>query len=230
MNTPPLIDTTYIIETPEGVELTLHIAGPVVRAIAWFIDLCIRLLIYILLGNMLLKFGNIGVGLLLLMLFLGEWFYYVLFEVYAGGKTLGKRLLGIKVILASGAPVTWSASMTRNLLRVADFLPFLNALGLISMICTKNFQRLGDIAAQTIVIYQDKPIKHNALPNMPAYHLSYPLTLEEQQAIINFAERAQTFSQERADELASIIQPLIADDKNATQALYQIAIGLLGKK
>ncbi|ALG68133.2 RDD family protein [Beggiatoa leptomitoformis] len=222
-----LLDTIQSIETPEGVELTLHVAGPVVRALAWLVDSFIRLGFYFLISQFIFNLGELGIGFFLLIIFLGEWFYHVLFEIYHQGATVGKWLFGIKVLRDSGAPIGWSSSMIRNLLRVVDFLPIFNALGLISMIISKNFQRLGDIAAQTIVVYKEVPIKHLPLPDVPACDLPYPLTLEEQQALISFAERVQILSAARTAELANIIKPVIAE-RETTQMLYQFANGLVG--
>ncbi|MHB1334243.1 MAG: RDD family protein, partial [Sulfuriferula sp.] len=77
-----MLDTYRAIETPEGVELRLRVAGPVVRSLAWAIDLLIRGGIYIALSIVFSMFGKFGWGLLLVGLFLIEWFYPVLFEVY----------------------------------------------------------------------------------------------------------------------------------------------------
>lgn len=227
-----LIDTTRCIETPEGIELHLHVAGPVVRALAWVLDFLIRLALYIAIAYFSDSLGDFGIGILLISIFLLEWFYPVLFEVYNHGATPGKRLLKLKVLRDVGLPVDWSASMLRNILRAADFLPFFYGFGLLSMILNQDFKRLGDIAAGTIVVYQDEPIKTNSLPNVPAQALHFPLPLPEQRAIIAFAERApKAFSLERAEELADIVQPLTGRSGQAgVEILYQLANGLVGEK
>ena len=76
-----MLDTSFPIETPEGVILELHPAGPVVRSAAWLIDIVIRSVIYLSCAYYLSLFGDLGIGLLLIFIFLLEWFYPVLFEV-----------------------------------------------------------------------------------------------------------------------------------------------------
>jgi len=229
-----MLDTTHAIETPEGVELQLHLAGPVVRALAWSIDMLIRIGIYIGLSIVLSMLGGLGTGLILISIFLLEWFYPVLFEVYRQGATPGKKQMGIKVLHESGTPISWSASMIRNLLRAVDFLPALYGFGLVSMLLNREFKRLGDLAAGTVVVYVETTHTQLQVPAARASKLTTPLTLAEQRAIVSFAERAQIFSEARAKELAHIAHPLIHFHPQATnvqdiQYLYEIANGLVGQ-
>jgi len=229
-----LLDTTRPVETPEGIELALRVAGPVIRALAWAIDLGIRSIIYIVLLLLLAQLGNLGIGLLLIAIFSLEWFYPVLFEVYKRGATPGKRVMKIKVLHELGTPVDWSASMIRNLLRAIDFLPFLYGFGLLSMLITRDFKRLGDLAAGTIVVYDDEimPFSKKAessLPDESPRAMPVTLALEEQQAIINFALRSQKLPPGRAEELANIVTPLTeTTGEAAIKRLYQLANGLIG--
>ena len=80
-----LLDGRFPVETPEGVTLTLTPAGAVPRALAWLVDLMLRSVAYLAAGLLLSLFGKGGTGLLLVFMFLVEWFYPVLFEVLAGG-------------------------------------------------------------------------------------------------------------------------------------------------
>ena len=229
-----MLDTTRSIETPEGVELQFRVAGPVVRALAWVIDASIRGGIYIIAGFFFMWLEELGIGLFLLTLFLLEWFYPVLYEVYGYGATPGKRAMKIRVLQASGIPVNWSSAMIRNLLRAVDILPFLYGFGLITMLLNKDFQRLGDLAANTVVVYQEKVAtlpsqKGQSTTDTLAGIILPTLTLAEQQAIVSFAERAQTLSPQRATELANLIVPLTGQkDEAGTQQLYQIASHLMG--
>jgi uncharacterized RDD family membrane protein YckC len=226
-----MLDTTHTIETPEGVELQLRIAGPIVRILAWAIDFGIRSIGYFLLGLLLIKtMIELGTGLFLIAVFLLEWFYPILFEVYRQGATPGKKIMKIKVLHELGTPVDWSASMIRNLLRAVDFLPLFYGFGLITMLMNKDFKRIGDLAAGTIVVYQDDATEYLALPKAQPLAAPYPLTLEEQRAIIHFAERAQTLSPERVIELANLVTPLTGEiGTPAVQVLYQMANGLAGQ-
>ncbi|RKZ38926.1 MAG: RDD family protein [Gammaproteobacteria bacterium] len=224
-----LLDTTRSIETPEGIELALRVVGPVARAIAWAIDLGIRSILYLILLFFLAKLGKLGMGLLLMSIFILEWFYPVLFEVYRQGATPGKRAMKIKVLHELGTPVDWSASMIRNLLRAVDFLPFLYGFGFMTMLINKDFKRIGDLAAGTIVVYEDEKVKTLNLPDESPRAMPIALPLEEQQAIIKFAERAQKLPPGRAIELANIVTPMTGETGEAAiKNLYQLANSLIG--
>ncbi len=226
-----MLDTTRPVETPEGIELALRVAGPTVRALAWAIDFSIRIIFYILLSFILTNFGNFGIGLLLISIFFLEWFYPVLFEVYKQGATPGKRKMKIKVLHESGTPVNWSASMIRNLLRAVDFLPFLYGFGLMTMLINNDFKRIGDLAAGTVVVYEEELLLGGkaGIPDEPPLAIPVTLGLEEQQAIINFADRGQQLSKERSIELANIVTPLTGETGEAAiKRLYQFANGLIG--
>lgn len=226
-----MLDTTRAIETPEGVHLELRVAGPVVRGLAWGLDLFIRSIVYLALVSLLADFGRFGMGLFLLLLFLLEWFYPVAFEVRSDGATPGKRALGIKVVHDNGLPVGWSSSIVRNLLRMVDFLPVAYGLGLGTMLFSRDFKRLGDLAAGTVVVYREGRAKAAALPQAEPVPPPFRLTLTEQRAVLAFAERAPALTPERAEELAEILRPLTGLAGNAgMRRLYQIAAWLEGRR
>ena len=81
----------------------------------------------------------------------------MVFELHASGATPGKRVFNLKVVMDNGLPVTPAASMTRNLLRVADFLPFGFGFAIASMLVRRDYKRLGDIAAATLVVHEQRP-------------------------------------------------------------------------
>lgn len=200
-----MLDTTRAFETPEGIELQLHVAGPVVRACAWFIDILIRMALNMALGVVLVFFGTAGMGFMLIGAFLIEWFYPVIFEVYRGA-TPGKKMFDLQVVHDDGTPISWQASSLRNFLLVADFLPMMYGFGLMSMLYNRDFKRLGDMAAGTLVIYRPSAGHEYKIPTRPALALPAPLQLSEQRAILDFAERADSLSPERRQELALILQ------------------------
>lgn len=206
-----MLDTTHIIATPEGVELRLPVAGLASRALAWLIDAAIKLFALTVGGTILAIMGGFGVGLHLIGTFLLLWFYNVLFEVLNHGATPGKRAVGIRVMNVNGTPVGWTGSLIRNLVRFVDTLPGCYAFGLVSVLATKNFQRLGDLAAGTIVVYQPRKAKGGRASDVKALAVTVPLTLDEQQAIVSFGERASTLSRDRAEELAAVMEPVFAD-------------------
>ena len=226
-----LIDTRRPIETPEGVELGLRVAGPVVRAYAWMIDLLIRAGVYIAFAIAFSMLGKLGMGLFLIIIFLLEWFYPVYFELYKQGATPGKRAVNIKVVNDDGTEVTLQSSLIRNLLRGADFLPFMYGFGLASMLFSRDFKRLGDLAAGTIVIYQDKIREAASILQESPRTPPVPLSAAEQKAIIQFAERLQQFTPQRCSELANILTDLSgATNENAVKSLLQYANWMMGRR
>ncbi|MCV6611186.1 MAG: RDD family protein, partial [Amphritea sp.] len=160
-----LTDTVRTHETPEGIRLQLRMAGPVVRACAWAIDALIRVVLYGLIGAMFSFFGGVGTAVMLILFFLLEWFYPVVFEI-TSGATPGKKAMGLVVIHDNGTPISFVASFARNLLRAADFLPFLYAAGLLSMLMNRDFKRLGDLAAGTLVVYKELPVERHPIPEV----------------------------------------------------------------
>lgn len=202
------LDTRHAVATPEGVDLELPLAGVVPRATAWLLDLLIRAGILLVAGIALGLAGRFGSGLMMLIAFLVEWFYPVVFELLREGATPGKQSVGLRVVESDGRPVGASASVIRNLLRVADFLPFLYGLGLLFMLFHPRFQRLGDLAAGTLVVWAPGKAPAPALPSVPVVAPPLPLTLREQKALIAFGERSLQLSPARQTELADLLAGL----------------------
>jgi uncharacterized RDD family membrane protein YckC len=198
------LDTLLSYEVPEGVLLDYRLAGPVVRACAWAIDAAVRGIIYLILVLVMSLLGGLGMALMLIGFFLMEWFYPVVFEMQ-DGATPGKRAMGIQVIQENGAPVTPSASVIRNFLRTADFLPFLYATGLLTMLVNRHFKRLGDLAAGTLVVYRDQPEKRKLPPQAVSCKPPVELSESEQLTLLGFAERGEGLSLGRRQELAELV-------------------------
>lgn len=213
-----MIDNTIRHETPEGIALSIVPAGIVLRVYAWLIDALVRVMI-IFGAYMLATFlGQAGFGLLLIIYFVVMWLYAVLFEVLRDGQTIGKRLFGIYVCMDNGLPIGWQASMIRNLLLVADFLPIGFFAGIVSMLCNKQAKRLGDLVAGTVVAYMPyakgdyQPINHP--PSTPPMSL----TLAEQTAILDFVDRLDELVPNKPYELADILRPMTG--KKTTDESY----------
>ena len=226
-----LLDTLRTIETPEGVSLGVRVAGPVPRMLAFLLDLMLRSAIYFMAAIPLACLGETGLGLLLLVIFALEWFYPVYFEVWRRGATPGKRSLGLQVVHQDGTTVGLPASLLRNLLRFADFLPMVYGLGLLFMTFDEDFRRLGDLAAGTLVVYREagpgdaKPASTE--PLLPAF----ALTQDDQRAILSFSERAPQWTTERAAELASLAAPLTGLREGASaSALHGIAAWIRSRR
>lgn len=178
---------------------------------AWLVDALIKFFLMFV-GALVLAFlGDLGQGLMLIGIFLLLWLYNVLFEVFRHGATPGKKSLGLRVMNVNGTPVGWSASMIRNLLRFVDTLPGCYMFGCISVLVSRNFQRLGDLAAGTIVVYDDRKPAAGSFSNVDPLPVKVPLSLEEQQAIVGFGERAPRLNRARAEELAALVKPVFGD-------------------
>ena len=224
-------DTSFQVETPENIDLTGIVAGPVPRICAYAIDLAIRSIVLFVIIIIALFMGKSGFGLFLVASFLMEWFYPIFFEVFKRGQTPGKKIMGLVVVNENQTPVSFNASFVRNLMRAADFLPFLNMAGIITMSLNKKFRRLGDIAAGTIVIYADKENQILSLPDVTTKMPPIPLSLDDQVALINFTQRHSQLSEQRKIELANILEP-ITDKKNLDGVKFLQGVGcwLLGDK
>lgn len=222
------LDTTYTVNTPEGVALQLSPAGPIPRLLAWLLDLLLRSGISVLLLVILATLGKLGLGIAMVLIFLLEWFYPVYFELYHQGQTPGKKVLGLYVAQSDASPVTPAASLVRNLLRMVDFLPFLYGLGLASMMLNRRFQRLGDLAADTVVLHRHTPSNPVIPSEVPPILPDVTLTLPEQQAILWFAQRSPNLAPARLEELAHLTAPLVTQQENATAKLQGIAQWLSG--
>lgn len=224
------LDTLSYLETPEGIDLPLRPAGLPVRCLAFAIDALIRAVILILTGIAWLYMGKLGAGLASITTFLLLWWYMVFFEVLNQGRSPGKQLLGLQVIHSDGTPIGWPASLTRNLLRFVDLLPFAYCLGILSILNSARFQRLGDLAAGTLVVYQAQTAERRTLPDVPAQPAPIVLSLDEQQALLNFAERHQQLSSQRQEELAAIIAPALQiAPTHAVSRLQAMARAILGQ-
>lgn len=224
-----LLDTRYQLETPEGIDLVLRPAGLVPRALAFAIDLAIRGLILLVMFVLLSLLGKFGMGLGTLLLFLVTWWYMVLFEVLNQGRSPGKQLMKLRVVHDDGTPVGWAASLTRNLLRFVDLLPFGYALGILSCLNHPAFKRLGDLAAGTLVVYREEVPARPELPPAEAQPAPFALSLEEQRALLGFAERQAALSAARRTEVAAILaEPLQVTAEQAEARVNGIAHSLLG--
>ena len=205
-----MLDTTRRVATPEGIELTLRLAGPVPRALAWSVDFIIRVGIVLLVQMGAQWFGKAGWGVILLAAFFVEWLLPAWFETSWGGQTPGKRMFGIAVLNDDGTPVRWPAALTRNLLRAADFLPFFYGVGLATMLANRDFKRLGDLAAGTVVVYRaERAAPQREIPKAPPVAPPFSLSLDDQRAVLELAERSTSLTRERVEELATLPTPLV---------------------
>ena len=178
--------------------------------------------------------GGIGLAFWLILLFALEWFYPVAFELTASGATPGKRVFGLRVVMDNGLPVTAAASVTRNILRAADFLPLGYAFAIVSMLLRRDCKRLGDIAAGTLVLHEPRTPSRPPITKVAPIVPAIALTLEDQAAVIALAARAPTLTHERVDELAALAASVSGDAGRAgphvTRRVLGVAQWLLGQR
>lgn len=224
-------DNAYTVETPEGTDLKGELAGPVVRILAYAIDLLIRGAVIFGLSLVLVWFGETGEGVLLILMFVLEWFYPVLFERFRQGQTPGKSIFGLRVVNDDLTPVGWGPSVLRNLLRAVDFLPFMYVFGISSMAVSRHFQRLGDLAAGTLVVHQSSLDLKRKAPSGKPLQPPVTLTADEQIALIEFALRHEQLSQDRLKELADRLNVMTYPGQDATELqLQRMGLWLLGAR
>ena len=226
-----MLDTARRVATPEGIELTLRLAGPVPRALAWTVDIATRIVALWVLAMVLGSLELFGTGVMFLAAFFLEWLFPAWCEARWNGMTPGKRALGLMVLNDDGSPVRWPAALTRNLLRAVDFLPLLYAFGLVAMLVNRDFKRLGDLAAGTVVVYREGALRAAQIPPAPPIAPPAPLSLVEQRTLLDLAERAPSLSAERVEELAELARPLIGGGRgDPGERVSRIANYLVGRR
>ncbi len=194
----------HTIVTPEGITLELALAGIGSRGLAALIDLIIRtaMIVGVNLALGALVFDGTSAALTLAALavidFAIVFGYDVGFEVANRGRTPGKMAVALRVVRVGGAPVGVTASAVRNLIRVVDFLPFAYVVGMVAMLVSADAQRLGDLAAGTLVVQEtrgpgrrrreQRPALPEAQPAPPGWDVS-GVTRQQLAAARSFLER-----------------------------------------
>ena len=166
------------IETPELISIDLPLAGVGSRCLALVIDYVIQG-VAATIGVLFLAFlstmwsgvtrpahpsagyqlgEKVGVAIAIAIPFLLHWGYFTLFEAFWNGQTPGKRMTRLRVIQQSGRALGLFESMGRNLIRFVDMLPALYAVGAICVFVSRRQQRLGDMAAGTLVVHSSPVI------------------------------------------------------------------------
>lgn len=166
------------VKTPEYVSLQFRIAGLGSRAASFIIDqillglvnlAIIVLLIFIMKGMSslpaLLENSTVPIAITIILIFVINYGYFFAFEYFSGGRTLGKKLVGIRVIQDNGHSITLLSSFIRNLLRLIDSLPTAYFLGIIMVFFHSKHKRLGDLVAGTIVVHERKAKKRKKKPS-----------------------------------------------------------------
>ena len=215
------LDTRIEIITPENIAFQYCIAGPFRRLPAYLVDVMLRTAVIVAaLIGISLVFGavgirGLGVGMTLVAWFVLDWFYGGLFETYWNGQTPGKRLMRIRVVSDEGQPINGLQAVLRNFLRSVDALPVVFVaptylLGLFSSSMNNRFQRLGDLAAGTMVIVEE-PQRHYGVARVSepeairlAAELPAKLVISRSlaRALSSYVQRRQAFPWRRRAEIA----------------------------
>ncbi len=226
-----ILDSKIVLETPEGAELEIRPAGFLPRGIAFLVDESLKLLMMVVLIALATIVGSvfgpaagqIVNGATLIVIFVIGWFYGVFFEQLNDGKTPGKVVSSIKVTNAEGTPVGIMQSIVRNLFRPVDSigmssvgfmllgLPGLIPVGLPGLffiLFSKNFRRLGDHLADTIIVYTNQPRTAPYKGVTSPETIPTTLSLQDQNLLLAFQDRSTEFSDERKVELAEVLEPL----------------------
>ncbi|HSH01233.1 MAG TPA: RDD family protein [Anaerolineae bacterium] len=153
------------IDTPENVVFGYELAGLASRFQAALIDTIIIVIIQAILATLVFSFtintniaANIISAIMGLIAFTFLWGYYIFFEMLWNGQSIGKRAINIRVVNINGSPIGLTESIIRNLIRIIDILPATYGVGVITMFLNQKWRRLGDLAAGTVVVYDQQTI------------------------------------------------------------------------
>jgi uncharacterized RDD family membrane protein YckC len=230
-------DTTLNAQTPEGIDFTIYPAGVPSRICAYAIDSFFCYLIVIMAEIIFRSLrSESGFWFILLLMFAVDWFFHVFFEIFFQGQSPGKKLLGLRVILRDGSPVNVRASFLRGALKFADTYLMLFQIALCSMLFSKGFNRLGDHAAGTVVVYTSASRAQLKFPMLPsaskheAENPPRPLSFDEKQALISFARRYPLLGNARGNEIVGSwikttgFAPYAANTSALTECDYALAL------
>ncbi len=247
----PPVDDKLTIETPEQTPLEFPLAGIGSRFLALAIDtliqfgaLALLFLVAMLVVSFNARFWPSGwtwtAALALLVGFIIYYGYFACFEILWNGQTPGKRRAGIRVIRESGAPITPSDAVARNLLRVVDQLPSFYAVGIISVLLSSQNKRLGDYVAGTVVVVE-KQLEESAplwlrgdqrnleaTQTEPQFAAAAKLSTAELELVEAFLERRASLAPEVRSRMAKQIADRLAarlsvppEERRATEAFLE---------
>jgi uncharacterized RDD family membrane protein YckC len=197
----------YVIVTPENVRFEFELAGVASRALSWALDFVVMAVLtlaaILIVLPMSAVFGGLAMALYFVLAFLVQWGYGALTEWGWAGQTLGKRVVGLRVLQTSGARLTFLQAVTRNLVRIVDILPLLYFVGGLAAVMDRHGRRLGDLVAGTVVVRRRRsprpsavmaPVdRYNSFLSDPAVvHAGRRITPPERDAMIGLAVRRES--------------------------------------
>ncbi|MEQ8768194.1 MAG: RDD family protein [Planctomycetota bacterium] len=216
--------TSLLVDTPEQHAIRLPIAGHGTRSLAFLVDAAIRygasLLLFLIAQATadwtahIRELHGSTLAAVTLAFFFAQWLYPVAFEAFAGGRTPGKRLFGLRVVGVDGRLPGLGPVALRNLLRVLDLLPGFYLLGHFSILCTEKCQRLGDVIAQTVVV--DERARRNDVPVATSGWIA-PRTRQWESELESRRSRLAPQARARLDELLEQLNVAIAEAEDTQQ-------------
>jgi len=230
-------DTTRI-DTPEGISLEIALAGLGSRFIAQALDGLVKGGAVLGLSLIVAAFGGSGVALQAIVavgVFISFFVYDIVFETFWSGRTIGKRATGLRVVSVDGGPVGFFSSAVRNLLRIVDVLPGPYGVASIVILGTKRNQRLGDLAAGTLVVRErsqtpDFGRSRVGFRSLPAGFDVTGLTDEHLTLARQYVARREDLDPDRrrqlAEQVAGTIRPLVGPtgDGLSAEALIESVV------
>lgn len=196
------------IQTAQNVGIQYEIAGIGLRMGAFAIDMVV-IVAYIIGMVILLDLIDLQAGWVMLMFYLPVFFYHFLCEVFFEGQSIGKRQLNIKVVKLDGTPPTLGGYFLRWILRPIDILIFSGGIGVLSILMTKNSQRVGDIAAGTTVVKVGRKVHveaHEIIKTLEEdYKVSFPEVSRLSDKQIDIIKQALAVNKRQAN-----IKPVLA--------------------
>jgi uncharacterized RDD family membrane protein YckC len=214
------VNHDYAVLTPEKVVVTYRLAGLGSRIFAQLLDLLIAgglMIAAIFSLTFILPRGLLDLFVGLIFTF-GTLAYFALFEGLWNGQTIGKKSLGLRVRMVDGTPVTFAGAFYRNLLRPADALPIGYLVGFVAMFTNERSQRIGDLAAGTVVVHEPKgmplftpaPYKYGEHPFEYLVGDLRGMTIEEYFAIKRLCDRFPELGQDvQARTLSEVWEPFV---------------------
>jgi len=208
---------TLTIETPEGIVFSLQLAGPLIRFLAWCVDMaCISVItgvINSILGVLGIISRDVALAATTLAYFSVSVGYGMVTEWRWQGQTVGKRLLHLRVADAQGLRLRFSQIVVRNMMRFVDSLPVFYLVGGVACLISRNVQRLGDLAGNTIVVW---------IPRISRPDLDQ-LLLDSENSLTTYAHLAARLRQRVSPAEANVaLQALMRRDEIAPDARIKL--------
>lgn len=240
------------VTTPENVVFEYELAGPPTRALAWVIDVVVMVTAVFVVGVTLslvgLVFRGLATAFYFIAIFVIQWGYGTVFEWRMSGQTVGKRLVGLRVLSRRGTPIGFMQALVRNLVRAVDMLPSLYFVGGLSVLLDARCRRLGDLAGGTVVVrerHSPRPTaiaapseRYNTFMENPIVtHAAQRITAPERNAMVSLSLRRDNLPlgvrhrlferlSEHLQQRLGVVRPAFLSHERFVLNLASVALGL----